>query len=129
MSEDNYDEVFTPEVLERLLPPERSDEFFEALFGDAKEGAYDISLKFEGHKNGNFNFALVLNQRPGQCLVCSLTRGLPEVFSRHTVINLAGIAGEIGKLLGHDDAGITWQLAATRQHSAALHTIPFIIEL
>jgi len=129
MSTDNYAAVFTPEVMARLLPLERSDEFFAALFGDPTAGAYDISLDFEGHKNGNLNFALKLNQRPGQCLVCSLTRGLPEVFRRHPVINLAGIAREVGKMIGHEDEKITWRLAPTRQHSTALHSIPFIIEL
>jgi hypothetical protein len=129
MTTNNYKNVFTSEVLDTLLPPERSDEFFEALFGDATEGAYDISLKFEGQKENNLHFALHLNQRPGQCLVCSLTRGLPQVLSRHPVINLAGIANEVGKLVDHNQADVNWRLDPTRQHSAALHTIPFIVEL
>jgi 23S rRNA A2030 N6-methylase RlmJ len=37
-------DIFTPKVLEDLLPLQRSDEFFEALYGDADEGAYNISL-------------------------------------------------------------------------------------
>jgi len=129
MPSDKYTSVFTTDVLDKLLPPARSNEFFEALFGDASEGAYDISLKFEGQKERCLHFALQLNQRPGQCLVCSLTQGLPAVFSRHPIINLAGIAKEVGKLIGHDKDEINWRLESTRQHSSALHTIPFIIEL
>jgi len=130
MSEKNFNEIFTTEVLQKLLPPERSNDFFEALFGDASEGAYDISLQFEGRANGNtLNFALHLNQRPGKCLVCNLTHGLPQVFSRHPVINLNGIAKEISQLADHSETEVNWRLGSTRQHSSALHTIPFIIEL
>ena len=38
--------VFTSERLAELFPPERTDAFFEALFGGAEEGAYDIRLAF-----------------------------------------------------------------------------------
>ncbi len=128
MSQNNYSKIFTDKVLEELLPSNRSDDFFEALFGDANEGAYDISLKFEAQNANSLHFALHLNQREDRCLVCSLTRGLPDVFSRHPVINLAGIAKEVGKLIEHDSE-LTWRLDPTRQHSSALHTIPFIIDL
>ncbi len=128
MSPNDYSKIFTDKVLDELLPPNRSDDFFEALFGDASEGAYDISLKFEAQTADSLHFALHLNQRQDKCLVCSLTRGLPDVFSRHPIINLAGIAKEVGKLIEHDKE-ISWRLAPTRQHSSALHTIPFIIEL
>ncbi len=130
MSVHKLDQLFNVDVLQRLLPPERTDEFFEALFGDASEGAYDISLKFEGHEQDkSLNFAIHLQQRSGQCLVCSLTRGLPEVFSRHPVLNLKGIAAEIGDMVNQPEAEKHWHLGATRQHSSASHSIPFIIEL
>ncbi len=130
MSAQNFDQLFNVDVLQRLLPPERTDEFFEALFGDASEGAYDISLEFEGHnQDKSLNFAILLQQRSGQCLVCSLTRGLPQVFSRHPVLNLKGIAAEIGSMINHPEAEKHWHLGATRQHSNARHSIPFIIEL
>ena len=130
MPEENFNKIFTTEVLQNLLPPERSDIFFEALFGDASEGAYDISLQFESHKNGTIlNFALHLNQRPGKCLACNLTQGLPQILSRHPVINLAGIAEEVRQLINHGGTGVSWRLGSTQQHSSALHTIPFIIEL
>ena len=38
--------IFTDNVLAELFPAERSNDFFEALFGDACEGAYDIKLGF-----------------------------------------------------------------------------------
>ena len=38
-----YD-VFTPECLNDLFPIQRTNDFFDALFGDAEEGAYDIRL-------------------------------------------------------------------------------------
>ncbi len=130
MPAQNFDQLFNTDVLQRLLPPERTDEFFEALFGDASEGAYDISLEFEGHDpDKSLNFAILLQQRSGQCLVCSLTRGLPQVFSRHPVLNLKGIAAEIGSMINLPEAEKNWHLGGTRQHSNARHSIPFIIEL
>ena len=41
-------EIFTDAVLAELFPAERTNAFFEALFGDAAEGAYDIKLRFQG---------------------------------------------------------------------------------
>ena len=38
--------LFTKDALENLLPPQLSNDFFEALYGDANEGAYNISLFF-----------------------------------------------------------------------------------
>ena len=29
----SYEEIFTPECLNEVFPPERTDQFFEALFG------------------------------------------------------------------------------------------------
>ena len=40
-------DVFTPECLTDLFPPQRTDDFFDALFGDAEEGAYDIRLTLD----------------------------------------------------------------------------------
>ncbi len=129
MHTEDYTNIFTTDVLKRLLPAARSDEFFEALFGDAQEGAYDIILKFEDQTDTSLHFALHLTQRPGRCLACNLTQGLPQVFSRHPVINLSGIAKEVGKLINHNQERPDWRLGSTRQHSNALHTIPFIIEI
>lgn len=44
---------FTKEFLEELMPEQKSDQFFEALLGDAGEGAYDIGLEFNGFRQGH----------------------------------------------------------------------------
>jgi len=35
-----FEKIFSSEVLNEIFPSEKSDEFFEALFGDSEEGAY-----------------------------------------------------------------------------------------
>ena len=99
----NPDTVFAdPKVLAGLFPPERSNDFFEALFGDADEGAYDIALRYSGYDaaSNTLRFYLDLHQWPGKCLVCNLTHGLPEVFSRHPIVNIKGLTADVAKLLG-----------------------------
>ena len=78
-----YD-VFTPECLNDLFPIQRTNDFFDALFGDAEEGAYDIRLVVDPEESddGELHFYFELHQRAGRCLVCSLTYGLPQVFER-----------------------------------------------
>ncbi len=39
-----YGDIFTEDRLASIFPAERTDDFFEALFGDAEEGSYDIEL-------------------------------------------------------------------------------------
>jgi hypothetical protein len=126
----NHSTVFTRDTLDRLFPAERSDQFFEALLGDASEGAYDISLEFAGAPNLNsLDFELHLKQRPGQCLACNLTYGLPEVFSRHPMINIAGVAAGVALLVDHPADKVQWKLGATKSTSSALHIIPLKITL
>ena len=48
MIDDTYIEIFTRDVLKKLFPKNRSDNFFDALYGDPAEGAYDICLEFKG---------------------------------------------------------------------------------
>lgn len=126
----SYAEIFTRETLDTLFPADRSDQFFEALFGDASEGAYDIILEFAGSTNPNaISLELHLKQRPGRCLVCNLTHGLPEVFSRHPVINIAGLAADVAKILNHPTDKTEWKVGATKSVSSALHIIPLTITL
>ena len=72
-------QIFTDKALQALFPPERTHDFFDALFGDANEGAYDIALSFNGYDSTGqtLNFLLNLHERPGRCLACNLTHGLP----------------------------------------------------
>jgi hypothetical protein len=127
MAADRYNELFKDETLEKLLPPTRSDEFFEALYGDADEGAYDISLAYVKADEKNLEFELRLKQRPGKCLACNLTYGLPEVFSRHPLINIKGIVAEIEKLLGGEVRLSGWKIGHTREKSRQLHAVPLIL--
>ena len=119
--------VFTAEWVSNTFGPERADDFFEALFGGAEDGAYDIALRFVKSNGNEYEFAFDLTQRPGKCLACNLTYGLPQVFARHPVINAKGIAEKIADALGKDAAGVKWQLQNTREISSSLHTIPFIV--
>ena len=130
MSTPKLDHLFTPDVLTSLFPAERADQFFDALFGDASEGAFDIRLAFKRHDAAakTLFFELELHERPGKCLACNLTYGLPEVFSRHPLLNLKGLAAEIGTLIGNATVK-EWRLGTTQSVSKALHTIPLIINL
>lgn len=118
--------VFTQNYLDTLLPEETSDRFFEALYGDTSDGAYDISLEFISANDKRIVLAFNLTQRPGKCLVCSLTYGLPNVFARHPLINIKGMVKKI------EEKGIkvrNWQLGATEEDSTLLHIIPFYLDL
>lgn len=122
-----YGDIFTDEKLRALFPAGRTDDFFEALFGDAEEGSYDIELGYVGSEDRDLDFEMRLVQRPGKCLACNLTYGLPEVFARHPIINVNGIADAVAQAAGVDSA--TWQLGATREQSRDLHVIPLRITL
>ena len=61
-------QIFTPDYLDEIFPLEKSDAFFEAMYGDAAEGAYDIRLRFEAATPSELHFLLHLEQRPGKCL-------------------------------------------------------------
>jgi hypothetical protein len=126
-----FDKIFTQDVLNGLFPAERADQFFEALFGDAQEGAYDISLGFKGYdrKKNRLLFEFQLNQRPGKCLACSLTYGLPEVFSRHPVIAMKALMQAINTLLDGQARCEGWSLGNTRPASERLHLIPLSLNL
>jgi len=131
MSAQEFDDLFPAEVLARLFPAERADQFFEALFGDATEGSYDIALQFDGFdpKRRLLNFALHLQERPQKCLACNLTHGLPQVFGRHPVININGLVREIDQLLANRGRCQSWSLGSTIQASRQLHIIPLVIKL
>ena len=126
---DTFSQIFTEEKLKELFPPEKSDEFFDALFGDPQEGAFDIYLAYDRYDSGDatLHFNIELHERPGRCLACNLTYGLPEVFTRHPIINITGLVKEIGAVLGNDYACEEWKLGTTQQRQSSLHTIPLVI--
>ena len=129
MSSNSYDNLFDTAMCKRLLPPEKSNDFFEALFGDPSEGSYDIELTYHGSDGTQMQFNLLLHERPGHCLACNLTQGLPQVFSRHPIINVAGIVEQVNEALGEQTQTGAWRLGATQQQSQSLHVIPLVIEL
>ncbi|MEN8142008.1 MAG: pancreas/duodenum homeobox protein 1 [Thermodesulfobacteriota bacterium] len=131
MTSDNFQEIFTDSNLQELFPANRANDFFEALYGDVEEGVYDISLSFGGHDQGSnaLHFNLNLTERPGKCLACHLTYGLPEVFSRHPIINIAGMVERIDELLGEKTSCGDWHLDPTQTVSRNHYAVPLTISL
>ena len=129
MEDKGFDKLFTPDVLKQLFPEDRSDQFFDALYGDAEEGTYDIRLEFIGSRRNRLEFMLRLTQRSGKCITCSLTYGLPEVFTRHPIINIKGLVQNIEALLDGKGRCTDWQLGPTQEVSNEIHVIPLIIIL
>lgn len=129
MNSSAIDALFTPETLQQLFPIERSNDFFDALFGDADEGAYDIELVYTGTNGKQLNLELHLHERPGRCLVCSLTQGLPQVFTRHPIINVAGMVASIDSMLAGQARCREWSLGRTEQRRKDMHLIPLTIHL
>ena len=127
----DWKQIFSRTTLRELFPQERTDAFFDALFGDASEGAYDIELSFDRYDRAarNLRFLLNLRERPGRCLACNLTYGLPEVFVRHPVIDLKGLVRDIEGRLGGEMVCGDWRLGRTVQQDNALHSIPLEIEV
>ncbi|MBC8316577.1 MAG: pancreas/duodenum homeobox protein 1 [Desulfobulbaceae bacterium] len=123
--------IFTEEVLTKLFPKDRADSFFEALFGDAEEGAYDIALQYITHvpDENTLHFELHLTERPGKCLACNLTYGLPEVFSRHPILNIKGLVADINSELNGLLQTKEWSLKGTRTISNGLHVIPLVVSV
>ena len=129
MNTDNFPKILSKEELSRIFPKDRSNEFFDALFGDASEGSYDIELGFRNVHNNTLTMDLLLHERPNCCLVCNLTQGLPQVFSRHPIINIEGVVREIDTLLGDEANCGEWSLGRTEQQQSNLHVIPVLITL
>lgn len=123
------DAQFTQDVLDKIFPPHRADQFFEALFGDAEEGAYDISLVYRGKSEDQIGFEFRLKQRVGKCLACNLTYGLPEVFKRHRILNIASVVEQIDSMMKNGKRCGDWKLGQTRQETRELHVIPLTINL
>jgi len=129
MQHSEIESIFTKQALAELFPESRTNEFFEALFGDAEEGSYTITLKFEKAGKNTLRFLYELHQRPGKCLACNLTTGLPHVFTRHPIINAKGTAQALCDMLPTSAACETWEVGPTRQYSSSLHAIPLTITL
>jgi len=129
MGTEDFDDLFTPDALKQLFPKDRSDRFFDALYGDAGEGAYDIRLEFIGAGDNRLEFRLRLTQRPGKCITCSLTYGLPQVFIRHPIINIKELVQHIEATLDGRARCADWKLGQTQELSSTVHAIPLFIFL
>ena len=124
-----FEQLFAQETLRELFPRNRADLFFDAMYGDPSEGAYDISLIFKGQNRDTLHFEFHLKQRPGKCLACNLTYGLPEVFSRHPIIDIKGLVQKIDQLLGGQWRCAGWRLGLIRELSGDLHVLPLLITI
>lgn len=119
------------EFLKEIFPPGRSDAFFDALYGGAEEGAFDISLEEVGLDavSEELIIEFILTERPGKCMACSLTYGLPEVFERHPVIGLKEIVSRIDDQLGPEWSIAEWRLGPTQPKAPKVNRIPLAIKL
>lgn len=129
MPKDPFETLLTPDRLQSLFPAERTNRFFEALFGDAGEGAYDIRLEYDAFRDNRLRLRFVLTERPGKCLSCSLTHGLPHVFSRHPVIDVPGLVRRIDALLDGAHRCGPWEMGRTTEISRGCHAVPLIIQI
>ncbi|MDA3916933.1 MAG: pancreas/duodenum homeobox protein 1 [Deltaproteobacteria bacterium] len=126
MDRAEFNQIFTQDFLDQLLPLNLSNKFFEALYGDASDGAYNIRLQFVSASDEQIVLEFNLLQRLGKCMVCSLTYGLPNVFSRHPLININNMIKKI------EEKGVkveNWYLGDTKEVNNSLHTIPFYLDL
>ena len=129
MTENDLGMLFDAEAIHKILPEKLADRFFDALYGDPAEGAYNIGLKFKEQTDNTLVFEFHLTQRPGKCLRCNLTYGLPKVFARHPVIDVEGVVRKIDAHLNGRGKCSNWQLGRTKEVSAELHIIPLTILL
>lgn len=119
--------LFSAETIKQIFPRNLADRFFDALYGDPSEGAYNIGLVFKEQKGNSLIFEFHLTRRPGKCLRCNLTHGLPEVFSRHPIIDVQGLVQKIDAHLNGRGKCIDWKLGRTSEISNDLHVIPLVI--
>jgi hypothetical protein len=129
MDQSKVRQVLNRKILEDLFPFERSRDFFEAFYGGSEESHFDIRLDFDGVRDNELFFSFQLIQRPGKCLACNMTYGLPHVFARHPIINVNGLVQDIAALLGVDPFDMRWTLGSTSQQSSEIHTIPLVVSV
>jgi hypothetical protein len=131
MVNENFKDLFAGGALNDIFPSHRTDQFFEALYGGTEDGAFTIQITYKEYDSAQktLRFELQLHERPGKCLACNLTYGLPQVFSRHPVINLPRVVQEIEKLLNGKARCVEWSLGSTNPVSNKLHVIPLTVRL
>lgn len=115
-------------ILDEIFPAERADAFFDALFGGAEEGAYDIVLVCREVTPDKAHLAFELRQRPGRCLACNLTYGLPQVFQRHPILNVADVVKQVAERLHWQPETTSWKLGHTEELRREVHAIPLVLQ-
>ncbi|NLY40127.1 MAG: pancreas/duodenum homeobox protein 1 [Desulfovibrionales bacterium] len=120
-------EMFSAQYLDELFPASKTDQFFAALYGDAEDGAYDIRLRFTTQTATELIFHFELHQRPGMCLACNLTYGLPQVFARHPLLAVNTLVEALGQRAGVQPD--SWRLLPTKEVRRELHIIPLAINV
>ena len=83
MTTDTIKTVLTKENLEKIFPRQRANDFFEALFGDADEGAYDIELAYREHNGSTLVMDLLLRR----LLDLGIRLARPGEFSERAFLN------------------------------------------
>lgn len=127
MTKIDYKTIYSEKNMIDIFPEQLTDQFFEALLGDAGEGAYDISIGYKKESGSTLEFEILLKERPGKCLACHLTHGLPDVLSRHPLIDLSGVVQKIADLGNLKNGYENWRLGRTLEVSKKLHVIPLYI--
>jgi len=121
-------QIFSQKILDQIFPPDKTNEFFEAMLGDAADGAYDIRLIYQGINDNILHFAFALTERPEKCLACSVTYGLPQVFKKHRIINTDHIVNQIKMIIGNVNV-LSWELLPTQPIERNFHLVPLYITL
>ncbi len=129
MDAEKIKNLLSPEKLDALFPIARSNDFFDAFYGGSEDSHFDIRLSFDGVKDNCLFFAFTLVQRPGKCLACNMTYGLPQVFARHPILNINGLVADIASLLQINPAALQWKLGSTSPQSSDIHKIPLVISV
>jgi len=80
MDTSTIDALFTPETLQQLFPKNRTSDFFEALFGDADEGAYEIELGYGGVNGNSLTMELKTSRTPRMLSRVQLDPGITTGF-------------------------------------------------
>jgi len=124
-------ELIQEDKLNELFPKGKDNEFFEAFYGGLEDGAFDINFSFESYNpdNSELVFGFNLKERPGKCMACNLTYGLPAVFEKSPIINLKAIINGINEMINPHYEVNEFILGKTIPKAPKLNVIPLIIKL
>jgi hypothetical protein len=124
-------ELIKEEKLTELFPKNRDNEFFNAFYGGSEDGAFDIMLSFDNYdsQKSELFFEFRLKERPGKCMACHLTYGLPNVFEKSPIINLKGIIKGIDEMLQPYYGVQEYSLGRTIPKAPKINIIPLVVKI